>query len=210
MYKKIIFFVLFAFSFYHTDCSYMNGQDITFKTILTGDCCTSVDYNILNDGAGNIGGAKRVYGIHNMSIEIPGYEVVHLVKDDVCLHPNLFTMLNVFLSDNNFLVQRWACVKWHLPAPFNFRQLPLSFGFQVQNDTLTVYSSIWKYRFLAPFRAKKVISLTKTAAWNAKQNATIKVSVNGRSVVVEAKTIVQIYSASALNFYAMLARMLFL
>ena len=86
MYKKIIFFAFFTFSFTQINCfSYINGQGVSFKTILTGDCGTSVNYNILNDGKGEIGGVKRLYGIHNMSLEIPGYEVVHLVKDDVCL-----------------------------------------------------------------------------------------------------------------------------
>lgn len=175
------------------DCSYMNDEGISFKTILTGDRCTSIDYNILSDAQGHIGGDRRILGIHDMSIEIPGYEVVHLVKDDVCLHPSLFTMLSLLFRDDNMFVQRWACVKWYMP---------LSFGFKVRKGELKIMSSIWKYRFLSWLRAEKWIELVKTSSFDEKKrdkDLTITVSVNGRTVVVEQKTVVQIYSMSAIQ-----------
>jgi hypothetical protein len=205
MYKKLALFSVFVLSFSGlSSCSYMNDKEITFRTILTGDCCTSIDYNILNDGDGHIGGVKRMYGIHNMFLTIPGYETVHLIKDDVCLHPYLFTILNNLFARDNMFVQRWACVKWFLP---------LSFGFKVENGLLTINSSIWKYKFLSLFRANETIQLVKNAKFDASiddKDLTISVTVNGRTAEVAQKTVLQIYSLSALDPYAVLARMLFL
>lgn len=154
-----------------------------------------IDYNVVNDGKGSVGGDKRLYGIYNMSINIPGYQTVWLVKDDVCLHPHLFTILGNILSDDNMLVQRWACVKWFLP---------LSFGFQVRNNVLQIYSSIFKFKIVSLFRARETIYLTKEPNNTDKnvldENLRITVSVNGRTAVVEQKTIVQIYSLSGLLF----------
>ncbi|MFA5998757.1 MAG: hypothetical protein WC747_01930 [Candidatus Babeliales bacterium] len=191
MNKKTIFIFASLFIFYKTDCFYMNDEEITFKTIFTGSCATSIQYNILNNKDGSIGGDKRLFGIHNMTVEIPGYEVVHLIENDICLHPSLFTMASIFLSDDNVLVQRWACVKWILP---------LSFGFKVENNSLNVFSSIWKYRFLAPLRAQKIIELVKKENFDEAQSLQglmIKVTVNGRSVVACQHTVVQIYSLSS-------------
>lgn len=173
------------------DYFYMNDEEVTFKTIVTGEYVTSIHYNMLNGKDGNIGGDKRLFGIHNMTVEVQGYEVVRLVEDDICLHPSLFTMLNVFLSDDNELVQRWSCVKW---------LLPLSFGFKVENDSLVVFSSIWQYRFLSPFRAQKTIALVKKANFDNVQPAQdlmITVTVNGRTSLVSQRTVVQIYSTSS-------------
>lgn len=185
--------------------TYSNDESITFKTILTGDRCTSVDYNIVNNQDGTIGGNIRLCGIHNMSIDIAGYETIHLVKNDVCKYPSLFTILSYVLRDDNMLVQRWSCVKW---------LLPLSFGFKIENGTLRIFSAITKYKILSPLRAKEIIPLIKKSDQNdintSHENLKITVSINGRSATVEQKTIVQIYSISSLDPYAVLARMLFL
>ena len=157
---------------------------------------------MFNDGHGNIGGPKRFVGIHNMTLEIPDYQPVHLIKNDVCFYPGLFTILNNFLANDNMLVQQCACVK--------LSNLPLFFGFQIQNDVLTVYSSISKYRFLAPFRAQEIIQLRKTSTFDIKRDLTVTVSINGRAVVVKPKTIVKAYSSSSYHPYAILARTLFL
>lgn len=193
--KKIIWLLFITLFFDRADgffFNYMNDETVSFRTILTGDCATSIDYNIVNDKQGTIGGQIRLFGIHNMNLEIPGYETIHLIKNDVCLHPNLFTMLNVLFKDYNMLVQRWACVKWFMP---------LSFGFKVSHDVLTVSSSIYKYRALSWFRATKTIKLIKKIDVIDQvddQNLTIKVSVNGRTAIVNQKTVLQIYSQSAL------------
>lgn len=194
MKKLVLFFALIGIYADVKSFSYMNGETISFRSILTGSCCTSIDYNIINAGDNSIGGFKRLFGIHDMSITIPGYEPVYLVREDVCLHPHLFTMLWLF-GKNNPIVQRSACVKWFLP---------LSFGFKVQDDTLTIQSSIWKYRLLAPFRATAKISLVKSLKFDIRQKQVdkklpITVSVNGRTVIVDQKTVVQIYSLSALE-----------
>ncbi len=171
---------------------YMNSEPISFRSILTGSHCTSIDYNIVDAGDGSIGGYIRLLGVHDMVVSIPGYEPIVLIKEDVCEYPNLFTMLWMF-GKGNPIVQRYACVKWFLP---------LSFGFKAENETLTIYSSIWKYRLLAPFRAKQIIPLVRsneyTSELNADKKALISVSVNGRSVEVNQRTVVQIYSLSAL------------
>lgn len=191
MNKKTICIFALLFVAYKTDCFYMNDEEVTFETIFTGSCSTSTEYNILNNKDGKIGGDKRLFGIHNMTIEIPGYEVVNLIENDICLHPSLFTMASIFLPDDNELVQKWACVKW---------VLPLSFGFKVENNSLNVFSSIWKYRFLAPLRAQKTIELVKKENFDEAQSLQglmIKVTVNGRSVVACQHTVVQIYSLSS-------------
>lgn len=198
--KKLL--LLFALVSAYADvksCSYINGEPISFRAILTGSSCTSLDYNIINAGDNSIGGFKRLFGIHEMSITISGYEPIYLVQEDVCLYPHLFTML-WFLGKSSSIAQRSACVKW---------VLPLSFGFKVQDNTLTIQSAIWKYRFLAPFRATAKISLVKSAQFDIQQkqldkNLPITVSVNGRTVVVTQKTIVQIFSSSALQAAAMI------
>ncbi len=170
----------------------MNDEKISFRTILTGNRATSIDYNVVNEQHGTIGGQIRLFGIHNMTLEIPGYERIDLIKDDVCLYPSLFTMLSFMFRDDNSLVQRWACVKWWLP---------LSFGFKVSKDALTVSSSIYKYRALSWCRAKKTIKLVKKIDVTQQaddQNLMVTVSVNGRSAIVDQKTVLQIYSMSAL------------
>ena len=140
-----------------------------------------------------------------MSIEMQGFEVIDLVKNDICIYPHLFTILNNILSNNNIFVQRWACVKWCLP---------LSFGFKVENNMLYIVSSIWKYRILSILRAKETIPLIKKNNFSidntSNEHLKITVSINGRSVEVEQKTIVQIYSISSLHPLAVLARCLFL
>ena len=188
MNKKIIVIFASLFLFYQTDCFFINDEEVTFKKIITDSSVVSIHYNMINNKDGNIGGNKRLLGIHNMTVEVPGYEVVSLVENDVCLYPSLFTMLNILLSDDNVLVQRWACVKW---------LLPLSFGFKVENNSLTIFSSIWKYRFLAPLRAQKTIALVKKPNFNEvhpTQDITIVVTVNGRAVLATERTVVQIYS----------------
>ena len=205
-FKKIFFIITLLFVKHsYAFLSYMNDEDISFKTIVTGDCCTSINYNIINNSDGNIGGKKRLYGIHNMSIEIQGFEVIDLVKNDICIYPHLFTILNNILSNNNIFVQRWECVKCCLP---------LSFGFKVENNMLYNVSSIWKYRILSILRAKETIPLIKKNNFSidntSNEHLKITVSINGRSVEVEQKTIVQIYSISSLHPLAVLARCLFL
>ncbi|MBP9765090.1 hypothetical protein KBD08_02020 [Candidatus Babeliales bacterium] len=187
----------------NTHGSYMNDRKITWKTILTGDAATSIDYNIVNNGDGQFGGDIRVYGIHNMWIQVSGYERIDLMENDVCLEPHLFTTLGYFLPTDNIFTQRWACVKW---------SLPLSFGFNVENDTLHISSTIFKYRFLCLFKSNAHIPLVpeKDDANISDQPTTITVSINGRTAVIEPKTILQIYSLSSFNPYAVLARMLFL
>lgn len=197
MHNKKKLFLLFVFFNSCVDLKsyyYMNSEPISFRSILTGNNCTSVDYNILNAGDGSIGGFKRLFGVHEMSITIPGYEPVYLVQEDVCFYPNLFTML-WFLGKNNPIVQRSGTVKWFLP---------LSFGFKVEDDNLIILSSIWKYRLLAPFRATAKISLVRSAGFDISQkqldkDLSVIVSVNGRTVTVCQKTVVQIYSKSALQ-----------
>ena len=191
--KKLLLLALIGTCFEMKSLYYMNEEPISFRSIFTGKNCTSIDYNITNDGNGSVGGYKRLFGVHDMFISIPGYEPVYLIQEDVCFYPHLFTML-WFLGKNNPLVQRFACVKWWLP---------LSFSFKVQNDTLTIQSSIWKYRYLAPFRATAKISLIKVLLSSETQNKSldknlpITVSVNGRTALVDQKTILQIYSLSA-------------
>lgn len=189
MNKKIVFFLFSFFVCSQTDCiNYMNDQDVSFNTDLTGACVIPIYYNILNQGDGKIGGVKRLFGIHNMSVTVDGYETIDLIKDDVCMYPCLFTFLSNILSDHNMLVQRWACVKWGLP---------LSFGFKVENDTLVILSSIFKYRFLSLFRAQETVLLTKKigAKESADKDLLCFVSINGRSAVVAQKNVLQVINA---------------
>ena len=59
-FKKIFFIITLLFVKHsYAFLSYMNDEDISFKTIVTGDCCTSINYNIINNSDGNIGGKKR-------------------------------------------------------------------------------------------------------------------------------------------------------
>jgi len=200
--KKYIVFLALISNFIHS--SYMNDQAISFRTILTGDCATSIDYNILNKGDGSIGGQIRLYGIHNMSVTVEGYEKIDLIKDDVCLYPYLFTILGSVLWNDNMFVQRWACVKWWMP---------LTFGFKINNNRLTILSSITKYKLLSPLRAKEVFDLIPTSTFDScinDEDRNITVFVNGRSAVVQPRTSVAIYSLSSLHPWAVLARMLFL
>jgi len=187
--NKIVFFLLSLFVCFQTDCfNYMNDQDVSLRTVLTGDYVMSIYYNILNQGDGTLGGVRRWFGIHNMSVTVDGYEAIDLIKDDVCMYPRLFTLLSNILSDENVLVQRWSCVKW---------ALPLSFGFKVENDKLIIVSSIWKYRFLSLFRAKETILLTKKIETKqlADKDLLCTVSINGRSAIVAQKTVLQVINS---------------
>lgn len=195
--KKFLFLVISLLSVsYEINCfKYINNRTVTPSTILTGDAATSVDYNILNAGNGDFSKHKRFFGIHNMCLEISGYEPVYLIKDDVCLYPRLFTLLSHFLSDDNMFVQRWACVKW---------VYPLSFGFSISHDKLTITSAIYKYKIVAPLCATKTIDLIKKSDSDvvcADSDLTVKVTVNGRTVQVAQKTALQIYSKSAKSVF---------
>ncbi len=208
MHKKLVVFLLSCFMVSRLQCyKYMNDQEVSFKEILAGLFVASIDYNIFNNGDGTIGGARRLYGIHNMSVTIDGYESIVLVKDDVCLYPHLFTILSKIIPENypqlfkilgnvfpdtDALVQRWACVKWILP---------LSFSFKIENDRLIILSSISKYKFLTLFRAKETIALVKSSDSNVleDENLFITVKINGRSATVSQKTVLQLYSLSSLQ-----------
>lgn len=186
MHKKLVLFLLSSFMVFQLNClNYMNDEDISFATFLTGSRVKSIYYNILNNGDGTIGGARRFFGIHNMSVTVDGYETIDLIKDDVCMYPYLFTILSNFLSDNNIIVQRWACVKW---------LLPLSFGFKVENNHLTILSTILRYRFLSLCRAKETILLTEKmdVQKSADKDLLCTVNINGQSVVVSQATVLQV------------------
>lgn len=181
--------------------AYMNDRPVTFKSLLLGCAATSLNHNILDNGNAQVGGEIRVYGIHEMWVQPSGYERVYLVKDDVCLYPNLFTVLGSVLAKNNMFTQRWACVKWYWP---------LSFDFNVVNNTLQVSSTVFKYRFLTLYRASNEIPLISQMSLAPVDPMMITVSVNGRTVSVTPNKMVQVYSTSALHPWAVLARMLFL
>ena len=203
--NKLIYFLLIFFSIeIKTFFNYMNDTPISFKSELTGDAAAYLDYNILNNGDGGIGGDIRVCGIHNMSVTVQGYETIDLIKNDVCLYPNLFTILGSILWNSNVLVQRWACVKWFLP---------LYFGFKLQENELIIFSSLSQSRIFSPLRAKKVISLVQAYDFNpyiSDQDRDIKIYVNGRMVVIKPKAYLCMYSSSSFHPYAVLARQLFL
>ena len=170
--------------------SYMNGKDISLRTIITGACYANLDYNILNSGDGHLSEHKRYFGMHNFSVQIDGYETVHLIKDDVCQYPALFTLLGNILPQSFFVTQRWACVKWFLP---------LSFGFKIKNNQLIVYSSISRYSLLAPFLTTEKINLVKTNSKNQcvdSRDTKFVISLNGRTVVVGEEEVLKIYSSS--------------
>ncbi len=192
MNKKTIFIFALLFVFYQTNCSDVNDERITLKTMLTSNNVTSINYNTGKNMNGSYGGDKRLWGIHNMTIEVQGYESVSLIENDICLHPSLFTMSSILWPDDHMLVQRWACVKWFFP---------LSFGFKVENNSLTIFSSIWKYRLLSPFRAQKTINLTQKINFEqaqSSQDSIVTVTVNDHAAVVTEHTKVQIYSTSAI------------
>jgi hypothetical protein len=205
--RKIIMFslVLLSASFSY-GFRYMNDQSITIKSILTGDFCTSIDYNILNNGVGNcnLGGDIRTYGIHNVWVQVEGFERVDIVKNDVCFYPHLFTILGYFLPKNSMFTQRWATVKWFWP---------LTFSLKVNQGKLDISSTITKYRALSLFRSCESIELKPIKDQQVQKpesECMITFSINGRAVVVEPKTMVQIYSLSALDPCAILVRSLFL
>jgi len=210
MNKKLITTLFLLVGFCHLDAlykgpyhfiAYMNDRPVTLKSLLLGSAATSLNHNILDNGKGQVGGEVRVYGIHDMWVQPSGYERVYLVKDDVCLYPNLFTVLGAVLPKNNMLTQRWACVKWCWP---------LSFDFNVVNDTLQISSTVFKYRFLTLYKAYNEIQLVSQEPRNANDEMTIMVSVNDRAVAVAPNKMVQAYSTSALHPLAVLARALFL
>ncbi|MBI2353213.1 hypothetical protein HYV11_03175 [Candidatus Dependentiae bacterium] len=189
--KKYIFLLLISVGYKIESFTYINGKDISLRTIVTGACYMPIDYNILNSGDGHLSEYKRYFGIHNMSITIPGYEKIDLIKDDVCFYPSLFTLLASVLPKNSFITQRWACVKYFLP---------LSFGFKVKNNELIVSSSIFRYAILAPFLTKEniplVLSKNDEKILDGGNKITFTVSVNGRTVVVSEEEVVQIFSQS--------------
>lgn len=193
---KYVMSILLCFGASHIHSfSYMNGKDVSLRTIMTEACYVNLDYNILNSGDGHLSEHKRYFGMHNFSVQIDGYETVHLIKDDVCQYPELFTMLGSVLPQNFFLTQRWACVKW---------LLPLSFGFKIRNNQLIVYSSIFSYSFLAPFLTTEKIDLVKTNSKSQcidSRDAKFVVSVNGRTVVVGEEEVVQVHNSVGRDFF---------
>lgn len=189
MNKSFIFIAVFFVSKIES-FSYMNGQDISVRSVLTDSCYASINYNILDSGDGHFSEHKRYFGIHNMTVAIPGYEVVYLIKDDVCLYPRLFTLLAKVLPKDFCVTQRWACIQ----SP-----LPLSLGFKIKDDVLIISASTYMYTILAPFLTTESISLVKSKDWKEGQDvrdATFTVTVNGLSVVVGAERVVQIKNYS--------------
>ncbi len=186
MHKKLILFLLSSFMVFQLNClNYMNDEDISLVTFLTGSRVKSIYYNILNNGDGTVGGFRRLFGIHNMSVTVDGYETIDLVKDDVCKYPYLFTILSNVLSNDNMIVQRWSCVKW---------LLPLSFSFKVENNHLTILATIFRYRFLSLCRAKETILLTEKMDVQKSKDKDLfcTVNINGQLVVVSQTTVLQI------------------
>lgn len=173
--KKFLFvYLMTTASLVRSDVLYINGKDISAKHVLQGSNLACLVYNELNSGKKEDSwGQKRYYGIHNMSVTIPGYEAVDLVKDDVCLYPNLFTFSSWFLDKDNSLVQRWSCVKYFSP---------LYFSFSVENDELVIKGSLWRYDVFPKIGAQKV-RLTKSEKTTSFDK--VEVFINGRSVLLK-------------------------
>lgn len=174
--KKRIFMSLLAMaslsSKVHT-FEYINDRPVTASSILTGDAIQHLTYNVFNNGNGELGN-KRLFGYHNMAVNVPGYAPVHLVKDDVCKSPANFTLLSKFMADTNPIVQRWACIKW---------VADLNFAFKVENDELYVTSGNDSWKIFAPFRETRKVKLQKNGSEIT--GGKIEVDVNGRVAAID-------------------------
>ncbi len=184
--------------------TYINGQPISIVSLTADSCCEEIHYNILSSGNGLYSDQKRFFGIHTMSIDIPGYERVWLIKDDICLYPKLFTLVAQILPKNFFVTQRFACIQSSLPVLSGLQSLlpilplllPLTLGFKLNDDVLTIFSSTFRYAMLAPFWTKEEISLVRKNDGKWSSTPTLTVSVNGTTVVVGVEKTVQLSNAS--------------
>lgn len=186
----ILFFVFVCISLRVEPISYTNGEYISLGTIITDSSYAQIDYNILNVGDGCLSEYKRYFGIHNMTIDIPGYERVWLVKDDICRYPKLFTLVAKILPENFFVTQRWACIQSFLP---------LTLAFKIKDGVLVITASTFKYSVLAPFLTTETIPLKKSKDWTEEpcmHHAKFMVSVNGTTVVVGEERVVQLQNYS--------------
>lgn len=195
MKKQILMVLLLCSSVLKIESfTYINGQPISIVSLTADSCCEEIHYNILNSGNGVYSDQKRYFGIHNMSIDMPGYERVWLIKDDICLYPKLFTLVAQILPKNFFVTQRFACIQSSLPVlPL---LLPLTLGFKLNDDVLTIFSSTFRYAMLAPFWTKEEISLVRKNDGKWSSTPTLAVSVNGTTVVVGVEKAVQLSNAS--------------
>ncbi|MBI2353212.1 hypothetical protein HYV11_03170 [Candidatus Dependentiae bacterium] len=187
--KKYIFLLLILVAYKAESFTYINGENVTLKRFISGSRLMKMQYNPLHAGDDQIGSDKRNFGIHNMSIEIPGYETVSLIDNGYCREPKLFTLFAQLFSKDNGFVQRNACVKY----------LPLSFGFKVDNDTLVVSTAVSKYSILAPFLTKSWISLQKKPNCCQElenKNIELLVKINGRAAAVSCKDILTVKNAA--------------
>lgn len=160
--------------------SYINGKDISIRSLLIGCYVAKLEYAMLDAGDEDhsIGSKQRYFGIHNMQVRVTGCEPIDLIKDDACHYPHLFTILGTITPEclkYNWITQRWACVKYWFS---------LFFGFKLKDNELKITSALSKYRVLAPCMSSETFQLNVLDKSIHPKDRKIEVVVNGKVVGV--------------------------